>query len=87
MYMKVSAEEAKEIRKKPLKFTRHFYEREVSRIDFQRIKIVWENGEIHREGKNKFRVVMKIGGKIAYILLYSHPDYNELVTVGVTSAR
>lgn len=85
--MKVPAEESKGIRKKPLKFTRHFYEREASRIDFQKIKIIWENGEIYKEGKNKFRAVMKIGGKTAYIIFYSYPDYNELVTVGVTSMR
>lgn len=83
--MKASAQESEKIRKKPLKFTRHFYQREVSRIDFQKIKIIWENGEIYKEGKNKFRAVMKFDGKIAYIIFYSYPDYNELVTVGVTS--
>lgn len=83
--MKLSDQDAETVRKKPLIFAKHFYVREVSRINYQRIRIVWENGEIHREGKNKFRVVMKFGNKIVYIIFYSHRDYNELVTVGITS--
>ena len=85
--MKASDKNVEDIRKKPLKFTRHFYEREISRLDFQKIRIIWENGEIYREGKNKFRAVMKFDGKVAYAIFYSYPDYNELVTVGVTSRK
>ena len=85
--MRVTTEESREIRKKPLRFTRHFYEREVSRIDFQRIKIIWENGEIHKEGKNKFRTSMRFGDKLVYVIFYSYQGHNELVTVGVTSKK
>ena len=82
--MKLSDQDAETVRKKPLIFAKHFYVREVSRINYQRIRIVWENGEIHREGKNKFRTTMKFGGKVAYIIFYSYQDYNELITVGTT---
>ncbi|MBI2578981.1 MAG: hypothetical protein HYW26_04695 [Candidatus Aenigmarchaeota archaeon] len=57
---RISDEEAHEIRKKELKFTRHFYEREAHRINFQKIKEIWEHGEIFQEGKNKFRVSLPI---------------------------
>ena len=83
--MKIPDQEAETIRKKPLRFAKHFYMREVSRVNYQRIRIVWENGEIYKEGKNKFRITMKFGGKVAYIIFYSYRDYNELITVGTTS--
>ncbi len=88
MHKLLSDAEAAEIRRKPLMADKHFAMRAFDRVDFAKVLQIMAEGRIYQEGKDKYRAVMFLkGGKRAFVLFRSHPDYNEMLTVGVTSKK
>lgn len=82
------SENPDELRKKRFVFEKHFAYREVSRLDYQKIKQILEQGELNREGKHKYRASLGLGRKkVAFVIFESHPMYNKLKTVGITSRK
>lgn len=57
------------------------------RADFNKINRVFEEGNIEKEGRNKYRASVQIGKKIFFIIFESDEDYNLLKTIGVTSIK
>jgi hypothetical protein len=77
-----------EIRKKRFVFEKHFVYRELSRLDYQKIRQILDEGELHQEGKHKYRVSLGLGRKkIAFVVFESYPMYNKLKTAGITSRK
>ncbi len=76
------------LRKKELLADRHFAMREMHRIDFSKVIQILAEGKIIQEGGDKYRAVMPVKrGKIAFVIFRSHENYNELLTVGITTKK
>jgi len=65
----------------------HFAERCMFRASFPKMKTAILEGEIFREGKNKFRAVLPVKDKLMFVIFYDEGEYLEPRTVGITSRK
>lgn len=65
----------------------HFAERCMYRASFAKMRSAMMEGEIFREGKNKYRAVLPVKGKVLFVIFRDEGDYLEPRTVGVTSRK
>jgi len=85
MNAKLLKEQADILRRKKVMLGYHAAIRMMYRLNFKKIEDVIQNGEIWREGKNKFRAILPLKGqKIAYVIFVDYDDYIFVKTVGMT---
>lgn len=85
MNVKLTKEQADILRRKKIMLGYHAVMQMMYRLNFKKIEDVIQNGEILREGKNKFRAVLPLKGqKIAYAIFVDYDDYIFVKTVGIT---
>ncbi len=86
MIAKLAKEEAEALRKKKVELSYHSTIRWMYRMNFKKIEDVIRDGEIWREGKNKYRAVLPIKKqKNAFVIFIDYGDYIYVKTVGVSS--
>ena len=80
--------EADEIRKDGLDLSdKHLQLRVLQRIDLRKVKVIFEEGDIYREGKTKFRAVCKFGSITGFVIFERRHGTNVLKTVGITHGK
>jgi len=57
------------------------------RSSFPKMKTAILEGEIYREGKNKYRAVLPMKDKVLFVIFYDEGEYLEPRTVGITSRK
>jgi len=65
----------------------HFAGRCMYRTSFQKMKNAMLEGEIYREGKNKYRAVLPMKDKLLFVIFRDEGEYLEPRTVGITSRK
>ena len=84
----MSEKECSSLRIKPIYLDdTHFVERCMYRTSFPKIRTAIMEGEIYREGRNKYRAVLPMKDKLLFVIFYDEGDYLEPRTVGVTSRK
>ncbi len=83
--MILDIKEKNELLKKPIVLSRHFYEREFHRLRFRELETIMQEGEITKEGENKYRASMAFGRKIKFVIFADEGEYLTPITVGETS--
>ncbi len=83
--MRLTDEEMSSLRSKPLVLSKHFYEREFHNLRFRELETMLQEGEIEKEGHDKYRASMHFGSKIKFMLFADEGDHLKLITVGETS--
>lgn len=88
MKRKLPQREADGIRRAGLDLTdRHLQLRVLARLDLRKVKKVFEEGDVYQIGKRKYRAVLQLGGKTAFVIFERRFDSNVLKTVGITRSR
>ena len=84
MNVSLTKEEADNLRRKKVVMSYHSATRWMNRLNFKKIEDVIQEGEIRKEGKNKYRAVMPIKGqKVAYVIFINIEDCIYVKTVGI----
>lgn len=88
MKRRLSEEESNRIRKNGLDLSdKHLQMRMLARLDFHKIKKIFEEGKIYQVGNYKYRAVFRFGNITAFIIFERIFRNNVLKTVGVTRSR
>ncbi|MEW5759607.1 MAG: hypothetical protein AB1779_02440, partial [Candidatus Thermoplasmatota archaeon] len=85
---RLTKEECLRLRAKPIYADdKHFVMRYMYRAAFQKVRAAILEGDIYREGKDKYRAVLPMKDKVLFVIFKDKGDYIEPMTVGVTSRK
>ena len=88
MRRKLSTREADRIRRDGLDLTdRHLQLRVFARLDLDKVRKIFQEGEMYKVGKYKYRSVLKFGETTTFVIFERIFDNNVLKTVGVTRTK